>query len=135
MARKYKKKSPRKVLENKLDEVVKQIIRIRDGVCQHCGKTCIKSDAHTCHVVPKGKGASWRRFDLLNVFLGCSYCHTEWWHKNILDANDWFKEKFPARYDYLSKYRGGKAAKITDTQMELLYGLYVVKLTELRGEK
>jgi len=27
--------------------------------------------------------------------------HINWWHKNPIEAAEWFKKKFPERYDYL----------------------------------
>jgi hypothetical protein len=31
----------------------------------------------------------------------CYHCHINWWHKNIIEASDWFKKRFPERYKYL----------------------------------
>jgi len=127
------KKSPRKKMTNKLDELCKQIIRERDDwICQHCGKPVKGSDAHTSHIIPKGNGASWRRFDLLNIQLLCSHCHLYWWHKNITEAGKWFSKKFPAQDKYLEKYRYGKSAKITDSEMENLIEQYKEKLGDLK---
>lgn len=129
-----KKKSERARLTKQLDDLCREIIRLRDeNRCQRCNKKIKGSNSHPCHVVPKGKGASKRRFDLLNIFLGCMNCH-RWWHNNILDANDWFKERFPARYAYLEIYRGGKAAKITTVEMREAVVNYKQKLKELRNE-
>lgn len=132
---KRKKKSKRKKLTEKLDGLIRQIVRLRDdNRCQKCGKFIEGSDSQPCHVVPKGKGASLRRFDLLNIFLGCMHCH-RWWHENILDANDWFKEKFPTRYAYLEIYRGGKPCPISTAEMESLVETCEQKLKELKGEQ
>lgn len=35
--------------------------------------------------------------------LLCYYCHFFWWHKNPLEAKDWFVKKFPDRYKKLKK--------------------------------
>ena len=31
----------------------------------------------------------------------CYHCHLEWWHKNPLEAAEWFKGYSPERYEYL----------------------------------
>lgn len=118
-------KSERFKLTKILDELCKRIIRIRDkDTCQHCLKEAKGSNAHTCHVVPKDNGASWRRFDLRNIFLGCYHCHINWWHKNPLEATAWYIKKYPKEYRYLAKYRGGKPAKISTPEMKELEQKY-----------
>jgi 5-methylcytosine-specific restriction endonuclease McrA len=132
--RKYRKKGEREKLTIKLDELVKQILRLReDSICEKCDKYVEGPDAHTSHVVAKDNGASHRRFDLMNVSLLCKRCHLYWWHKSPLDASDWYKDKFPNRYEYLSKYRGGKPAKISTGEMEELVEEYTEKLKELNN--
>ena len=31
--------------------------------------------------------------------------HMHWWHKNPLEASDWFINKFPERWEYLQELR------------------------------
>ena len=112
------KKSKRAKLLKRLDDLCRDITRlICKDLCQKCGKYVTGSNAHTCHVVAKGNGASKRRFDLLNLFLGCMYCH-RWWHNHPTESGKWFAKKWPHREKYLEKYRYGKPAPITDTEME-----------------
>ncbi len=128
------KKSKRKKLTEKLDKLCREIVRLRDkDTCQKCGKKIYGSNSHPCHVVPKGNGASLRRFDLLNIFLGCMFCH-RWWHENPTESGIWFEILFPARYGYLEIYRGGKPASITTEQMENLVVKLEQKLKELKNE-
>lgn len=124
------KKSKRKRLTKKLDGLCRDIVRLRDEDSCQIKNThnCLYYKIHgrnsqPCHVVAKGKGASLRRFDLSNIFLGCMYCH-HWWHDNPTESGKWFAKVFPARDTYLEIYRGGKSAKISTEQMENL----VVKL-------
>ena len=127
-------KSKRKRMTDRLDELCRKIIRIRDeNRCQRCNKYITGSDSHPCHVVAKGNGASKRRFDLLNIFLGCMHCH-RWWHDNVLDSAEWFNKTFPARVGYLEIYRGGKPAKISDAEMETAIKFYKQKYMELEKE-
>jgi len=129
------KKKERTKLTKTLDELCKQIIRIRDEyTCQYCGKRVSGCDAQTSHVVPKGNGASWRRFDLLNMKVLCIHDHFLWWHKNPTESGKWFAEKFPTRDKYLEKYRHGKPAKITTEEMKQLIIEYKQKLKELKEE-
>jgi len=125
-------KSKRKRLTDRLDEICREVIRLRDSdQCQRCGKIIKGSNSHPCHVVAKGNGASLRRWDLLNIFLGCMRCH-QWWHDNPIESGKWFAEKFPAREGYLEIYRGGKPAKISTADMEKLYEVFKRKLEELK---
>jgi hypothetical protein len=129
------KKSERKRLTKRLDDLCREIVRIRDrNTCQRCGKHITGHDSHPCHIIPKGKGASLRRFDLLNIFLGCFHCH-RWWHDNPIDATAWFTKFASHRLAYLSIYRNGKPAKITTPEMRELAETLKAKLTELKGEQ
>jgi len=131
---KRKRKTDRQRLTDRLDKVCREVIRERDNnQCQRCGKIVKGSDSHPCHVVAKGNGASLRRWDLLNIFLGCMNCHINWWHKEVTESGKWFAETFPARDAYLEIYRYGKPAKITTSEMETLCEVLKQKLKDLRS--
>ena len=128
------KKSKRKRLTDRLDDLCREIVRIiYKDTCEICGNKVYGHNSHPCHIVAKGKGASWRRFDLLNIFLGCFKCH-RWWHDNPLESANWLEKKFPARVKYLEKYTNGKPCKITDSEMEELIIEYKEKRNELFKE-
>lgn len=128
------KKSNRKRLQKRLDNLCRDIIRlIYNNRCCRCGKYVEGSDSHPCHVVAKGNGSNWRRFDLLNIFLGCMHCH-QWWHLNPIESGKWFAEKWPQRDRYLEKYKGGKPAEIKTSEMEELLVQYKQKYEELCRE-
>jgi len=123
---KKKSKSSRKGLKLKLDKAVIEIIRERDKwTCQHCGKPVEKSNAHVSHVIPRSHGDA-LRWDLTNLKLLCFHCHINWWHKNPLEAYEWFKSKFPKRYDYLMKKKE-EVIKFNEQSLEEL----LLKLKEL----
>lgn len=99
--RKKKRINKRKVLTKKLDDVCRERVRIRDkDICQKCGMVALKQNSHPSHVYTK-KSYPNMRHELLNIKLLCLNCHTNWWHKEVLEAYEWFKEKFPERYKYL----------------------------------
>ncbi len=128
------KKSERKKLLKKLDDLIRLIIRlIANDCCEKCGKYVQGSDSQVCHVVAKGNGASKRRFDLINVFLGCMHCH-RWWHLNPTESGIWYAEKWPHRNAYLKIYRGGKPAKISTVEMSNLVVVLEKKLKLLKAE-
>jgi hypothetical protein len=82
-------------------KVAKKIVHIRDNdICQKCGKP--GNALHCSHVYPEGTyhGMS---ANPLNMKLLCYYCHFFWWHKNPLEAKDWFVKTFPDRYKKLKK--------------------------------
>lgn len=90
-----------KSLKQKLDYLVKEIVKKRDkNTCQKCGKYVTGSDCHGSHVIPVSAGNQFR-FDPLNLKVLCYHCHLNWWHKNPIEATAWFREKFPERYEYL----------------------------------
>jgi len=112
----------RKLLIKKLDKVVKDIIKQRDNyTCQHCGKYLEKSNCHASHVIPVSAGHR-LRWDKQNLKTMCYHCHLNWWHKNPVEAGEWFMSKFPDRWEYLQANRGIK--KFTTIELEELLNDY-----------
>jgi len=127
---KTKKSASRKSLKLKLDKIVIELIRKRDNwTCQHCGKLVEKSNAHVSHVIPRSHGDN-LRWDLTNLKLLCFHCHINWWHKNPLEAYEWFKQKFPERYKYLMGKKE-EVKKWQEIELEQLLLTYKEKIKEL----
>jgi len=103
----------------KLAEKAKKRVKLRDDyTCQRCGKQCSGSDCHASHVLNVGTHKN-MELDVNNMKVLCSYCHLHWWHKDVLHATEWFKDKFPDRYEYLM-FEAKKKYKIpTPTLAEL----------------
>jgi 5-methylcytosine-specific restriction endonuclease McrA len=77
----------------------KKIVRIRDnGICQRCGRS--QGALHCSHVYPEGKYHGMSAM-VSNMKLLCFNCHFYWWHKNPIEANEWFKKTFPDRFKKL----------------------------------
>ena len=113
------KKLTRKVLIKKLDELIKTKAKIRDKyICQRCGKKVEGSNAHGSHVIPVSAGNK-LRWDIQNIKTLCYHCHINWWHKNPVEAGEWFKIKFMNRWLYLQANRG--MIKYKDFELEKLY--------------
>jgi len=74
---KRKKLVPISTLKNKLWELCKQIVRIRDGnVCTTCKKFISKkSDMHTGHFVASAAGGLFLRYDIRNLHVQCYHCN------------------------------------------------------------
>lgn len=99
------KKTPRRKLIEKLDKLVMEKVRERDNwTCQWCGKHVEKRNAHVSHVIPRSKGYA-LRWDFNNLKLLCFHCHINRYHKDPLEAAEWFKGKFPDRWEYLEERR------------------------------
>lgn len=120
------KKTLRKQLITKLDKLSKEIVRQRDGnICQHCGKFVEGSNRHVSHVIPVSAGNK-LRWDVMNMKILCYHCHINWWHKNPIDAYEWFINKYPDRWEYLQRERGtykfslGELEGLVDTLKERL---------------
>jgi 5-methylcytosine-specific restriction endonuclease McrA len=105
--RKKKPKLPsRSGLQEKLDILVKTAVKIRDNyTCQKCGQKVEGSNCQASHVIPVSAGNK-LRWDPLNLKVLCYHDHLNWWHKNPLEAAEWFKQKFPDRWEYLQANKG-----------------------------
>lgn len=80
-------------------KVAKKIVRIRDkNTCQRCGRT--DGALHCSHVYPEGTYHSLSA-NPLNMKVLCFRCHYYWWHKDIIEAKDWFSKTFPERLEIL----------------------------------
>ena len=85
----------------KLVEKAKKYVKMRDNyTCQYSGKVCSGSDCHASHILNVGTHKC-LELDPMNMKVLSSYYHLHWWHKDVLHATEWFKEKFPDRYEYL----------------------------------
>ena len=128
--KKRKQKTERTKLKEELDELTKQLVRIRDNwTCQRCGKKVTEQNAHCSHVIPKSKGNA-LRWDLSNLKLLCFHCHINFWHKNPIEAYKWFKNKFPDRYKYLDKHKND-VVKFSIIYLQTLRDVYKQKLKEV----
>ena len=126
-------KTERKKLTDKLDKVCREIVRLRDdNRCQHCNNSVVKSNAHCSHVIPKSRGNA-LRWDLINLKLLCFHCHINWWHKDPMEAYEWFARTFPARYRYLEARRY-TSVKFTIQDLKDLHEKLKQKLEEIKGE-
>lgn len=105
-------------IKKRLDELVKKAVSKRDkDICQKCGKYVEGSNRHRSHVVPVSAGNK-LRWDINNLKILCYHCHINYWHKNPLDAAEWFKKKFPERWEYLEKHKG--LVKFTEQDLILI---------------
>ena len=99
------RKISRKGLNKKLTAIIRERVVLRDeNICQHCGKYVTGSNCQVSHVIPKSQG-NILRWDLNNLKILCYHCHLNWWHKNPTEASEWFKSKFPERYEYLQEHK------------------------------
>lgn len=106
-------------LKKEIEDLAKLRAKERDGyICQKCGKKVEGSNAHGSHVIPVSHGDA-LRFDLLNIKCLCYHCHINWWHKNPLEAAEWFKKTFPERSQYLEQH-SEDVVKRTREDLELI---------------
>ena len=129
-------KSERKRLTDRLDDLCREIVRlIHNDCCYQCHTKIYGQNSHPHHIVAKGKGASWRRFDLRNLVLLC-FTHHRLWHDNPTVSQPWWKSTklHKTVNTYLDIYRNGKPAKISTPEMRDLKQVLKRKLKELQGE-
>jgi len=98
-----KKQSSKGKVNQREDSKLRAIIVERDkSTCQWCNKKLEGRNCHMSHVYSKGAHPELRH-DPMNVKILCYHCHMQRWHKDPLVAKDWFKSKFPDRYEYLAR--------------------------------
>ncbi len=118
--KKRKGKSDRTKLIEKLDKACKQVVYLRDkSICQKCGKYVEGANRHASHVIPVSAGHK-LRWDVQNIKVLCYHDHINWWHKNPVESGEWFKTKFPDRYEYLQANRGVVKLSLQELEDTLL---------------
>lgn len=97
-----KVKSPTWYRKKCVDRAKKDAKERDNYICQKCGKTVSGMNAHGSHIYNEGTYRSMSA-DVDNILTFCYYCHIYWWHKNPIEASEWFKKKFPELYKVLRK--------------------------------
>ncbi len=122
-------KTDRQKLIAKLDKVTPAVIKLRDErTCQRCGSKPQPQGCHWAHIYSRTSHKM--RWDLLNSLVLCNGCH-RFWHANPLDAEKWFREKFPIRFSYLQWKRQFPTRHIPLAELQKLYESHKEKLKEL----
>lgn len=114
-----RKKTPRALWKKKAIEKAKLITR-KKGYCEKCGKRA--KILHGSHVLSVRHDAT--AADLDNIMCMCYFCHIRWWHQYPMEASEWFKAKWPGRYERLeSKIQNHtkKMLRFTDLDWKKIY--------------
>ena len=126
------KKTKRKKIIDRLDEVTPAIIKLRDErTCQKCSGKPQPQGCHWAHIYSRTSHKM--RWDLLNSLVLCNGCH-RFWHANPIDAENWFRDKFPARYDYLQELRRQSTKHIPQAVLEDWLDTLKQKLKDLQRD-
>lgn len=105
MSKRKTKKGTTAWHRQKAVEIAKKLAKIRDkNICQKCGKLCKGANAHGSHVYSEGAYPNISA-EVDNIKCLCYRCHFQWWHKEPMDAKDWFAKKFPRRAKKLLKIK------------------------------
>ena len=114
-----KTKSPRRKLKDKLEKIVKEIVRLRDNrTCQMCNKVDLQgANCHVSHVIPRSQSLL-LQYDPLNLKVLCFHCHLQIWHLNPIESANWFMNKFPERWAYLEEKSKLPKRSIKDYELE-----------------
>lgn len=98
-----KKKTVKRKLKDKLEKIVKEIVKIRDDwTCQKCGKEVTGINCHASHVIPVSRDGR-LAFDPRNMKVLCYHDHINWWHKHPIESGEWYVSKFPDNWEYLQE--------------------------------
>ena len=109
-AKKYAVKTL-KVSDKELDALCREVVLARDKVCQKCGGSKVLQWSHV-----HGRRNKHLRWDPDNSKMLCFRCHFYFWHKEPLQAQEWFETKFPERAarlknKFMLSQRGGYVDK------------------------
>ena len=117
----------------KLVEKAKRCVKERDNwTCQRCGKVVEGANCHASHILNVGAYKS-LELDPSNMKVLCGMpCHLSWWHKNPLEAAEWFNKKFPDRFFYLKEIA---KKKLKYLQLHLQNFIKIQRLMGLIMEK
>ena len=101
--KKRKAKTPRQKAKEKLMLLVKGFVYRRDEhTCQKCGQVVSGNNCQASHVIPVGQDTR-LSFDPQNMKVMCYHDHL-WWHEESCGL-EWFKEKWPRRWEHLELQR------------------------------
>jgi len=124
-------KAKTKKIKKEVEDLAKLVAKTRDGWrCKKCGKFVKGHDAHGSHIIPVSKGNS-LRYNPKNIFCMCYHCHLNWWHKNPVEAGEWFAKNFPELKIYLDERKNLKV-KFTYEDFERMKIELTKQLQELQ---
>ncbi len=94
------KKKPKSISYYKklADKLFSERVRVR-GFCEKCRRSGDVVQLQCAHIIPRANLVL--RWDFNNALSLCYACHLFWAHKNPLEFTEWFRAKFPDRYEYL----------------------------------
>jgi len=100
-----KKKFRAKPFAKWLDALCKAVVKWRDGnkcmIAQKCHGEVVTDPYNRQWVHIYTRNARYVRWDLANAVCGCGACH-DWAHRNQAEFIEWFKGKYPERYEHLN---------------------------------
>jgi len=113
------KKESRKAWVKKSDIAFSLFIRARDMVCIKCRRSSGKLDCS--HVIPRQYKIL--RWDERNANAMCYYCHMTFWHGNPGESGDWYRNRYPENWEYLSQRKLIKWSPTVD-ELKDIYNKY-----------
>ena len=117
-----------KIKTDKYDKRFSQLIRLRDVVCQRCGKG---GRLECSHVHSRRHKAI--RWDTRNAKALCFTCH-QWYGANPVEASEWLKSIVGERQYDILRLIAHKATKAPDqAYMDILYGEMKEEIDYLRS--
>jgi len=82
-------------------DLAKLVAKTRDQfIDQRSWQKVEGSNCHGSHIIPVSHGNA-LKYDPENIITLSYHNHINWWHKNPIEAYEWFKAKFPKRYKYV----------------------------------
>jgi hypothetical protein len=124
------KKPSRSKIKKDLEKLVKTYIKERDNYTdQRSGEKVSGVNCHASHVFPVGS-CSVLQFEPLNMIVLSYHNHINWWHKNPIEAAQWFEDKFPERLAILNVMKQSKT-KTSTVDLQILIDEYKTKLKAL----
>ena len=83
------------------DDIFSKLIR-KKGLCIRCGRSQFNTPIECAHII--GRSNIPLRWDANNAVPLCLDCH-RWGHANPRLFMEWFENKFPDRYAYITLHK------------------------------
>ena len=99
-----------------INKLTKKLMIASGQSCVKCGQ---KFQVMQCSHIHSIGAYPNLRFDPMNAFPMCGFCHPRFWHEEPGEAWPWFIKTFPGRYKYLLKAKNKHVGWTADKLKEV----------------
>lgn len=105
--------------KKKLKKLFSLYVRKRAGeMCEASAVSTCGGHLHCSHIKTTGAYPN-LAYDPSNALCLCAKHHIYWWHKETTEAVEWFKHKYPMRWEYIEVNKNNAFHPTIDDLKEL----------------